>query len=44
MIQKLRVRFVILAMSTLLTVLLVLVGGINIANYTGIVSDQIRGQ
>ena len=42
MIQKLRVRFVILAMSTLLTVLLVLVGGINIANYTGIVSEADR--
>ena len=42
MIQKLRVRFAILAMSTLLTVLLVLVGGINIANYTGIVSEADR--
>ena len=42
MIQKLRVRFVILAMSTLLTVLLVLVGGNNIANYTGIVSEADR--
>lgn len=42
MIQKLRVRFVILAMSTLLTVLLVLVGGINVANYTGIVSEADR--
>ena len=42
MIQKMRVRFVILAMSTLLTVLLVLVGGINIANYTGIVSEADR--
>ena len=42
MIQKLRIRFVILAMSTLLTVLLVLVGGINVANYTGIVSEADR--
>ena len=42
MIQKLRIRFVILAMSTLLTVLLVLVGGINAANYTGIVSEADR--
>lgn len=42
MIQKLRIRFVILAMSTLLAVLLVLVGGINVANYTGIVSEADR--
>ena len=42
MMQRVRVRFVILAMSTLLTVLLVLVGGINIANYTGIVSEADR--
>lgn len=42
MIQKLRIRFVILAMSTLLTVLLVLVGGINVANYTGIVTEAER--
>lgn len=32
----------ILAMSTLLAVLLVLVGGINVANYTGIVSEADR--
>ena len=42
MIRKLRIRFVILAMSTLLAVLLVLVGGINVANYTGIVSEADR--
>lgn len=42
MIQKLRIRFVILAMSTLLAVLVVLVGGINVANYSGIVSDADR--
>ena len=42
MIHKLRIRFVILAMSTLLAVLLVLVGGINVANYTGIVSEADR--
>ncbi len=39
MIQKLRIRFIILAMSTLLAVLLVILGGINIANYSGIVSE-----
>lgn len=42
MIQKLRIRFVMLAMSTLLAVLVVLVGGINVANYSGIVSDADR--
>lgn len=42
MIQKLRIRFIILAMSTLLAVLLVLVGGINAANYSGIVSEADR--
>lgn len=42
MIQKLRVRFIILSMSTLLAVLLALVGGINVANYSGIVSEADR--
>lgn len=42
MIQKLRIRFVTLAMSTLLTVLLVILGGINITNYSGIVSEADR--
>lgn len=42
MIQKLRIRFIILAMSTLLAVLLVLLGGINFANYSGIVSEADR--
>lgn len=42
MIQKLRIRFVILAMSTLLVVLVVLVGGINVANYSGFVSEADR--
>ncbi len=42
MIRKLRIRFVILAMSTLLTVLVVLVGGIYIANYSGFVSEADR--
>lgn len=42
MIQKLRIRFVILAMSTLLAVLVVLVGGINVANYSGFVSEADR--
>ena len=42
MIQKLRIRFIILAMSTLLAVLLVLVGGINVANYSGIISEADR--
>lgn len=42
MIQKLRIRFIILSMSTLLAVLLVILGGINIANYSGIVSEADR--
>ncbi|MDO5545114.1 MAG: HAMP domain-containing sensor histidine kinase [Eubacteriales bacterium] len=42
MIQKLRVRFIILAMSTLLTVLVVLVGGIDLASYRGIVAEADR--
>lgn len=42
MIQKLRIRFIILSMSTLLAVLLVILGGINTANYSGIVSEADR--
>lgn len=42
MIQKLRARFIILSMSTLLVVLVVLVGGINLASYRGIVSEADR--
>ena len=42
MIQKLRIRFIILSMSTLLAVLLVILGGINITNYSGIVSEADR--
>lgn len=42
MIQKLRTRFVILSMSTLLLVLVVLVGGINLASYRGIVLEADR--
>lgn len=42
MIQKLRVRFIFLSMSTLLAVLLVILGGINIANYSGIVTEADR--
>ena len=42
MIQKLRGRFIVLAMSTLLAVLVVLVGGINFASYSGIVSEADR--
>lgn len=42
MIQKLRTRFIILAMATMLTVLVVLVGGINIASFSGIVSEADR--
>ena len=42
MIQKMRIRFVILTMTALLAVLLLILGGINIANYSGIVSDADR--
>ena len=42
MIQKLRLRFILLSMSTLLVVLVVLVGGINVANYSGFVSEADR--
>ena len=42
MIQKMRIRFVILTMTALLAVLLLILGGINIANYRGIVSDADR--
>lgn len=42
MIQKLRVRFIILAMSTLVAMLVTLVGGINLANYRGIVAEADR--
>ena len=39
MIQKMRIRFVILTMSALLTVLVLILGGINIANYSGIIAE-----
>lgn len=42
MIQKLRTRFILLSMSTLLAVLAVLVGGINLASYRSIVSEADR--
>lgn len=42
MIQRLRIRFVILSMSTLLVVLLILVGGINFTSYRGIVLEADR--
>ena len=42
MIQKIRTRFVILSMSTLLVVLVVLVGGINLTSYRGIVLEADR--
>ena len=42
MIQKMRIRFVILTMTALLAVLLLILGGINIANYSGIASDADR--
>lgn len=42
MIQRLRIRFVILSMSTLMVVLLVLVGGINLTSYRGIISEADR--
>ena len=42
MIQKLRIRFILMSMSTLLAVLVVLVGGINIANYSSFVSEADR--
>ena len=42
MIQKMRIRFVILTMTALLAVLLLILGGINIANYSSIASDADR--
>ena len=39
MIQKLRTRFILLSMSTLLAVLAVLVVGINLTSYRSIVSE-----
>ena len=42
MIQKLCTRFILLSMSTLLAVLAVLVGGINLASYRSIVSEADR--
>ena len=42
MIQKMRIRFVILSMSALLAVLLLILGAINITNYTGIVAEADR--
>ena len=42
MIQRLRIRFVMLSMSTLLVVVLVLVGGINFTSYRGIVLEADR--
>ena len=42
MIQKLRTRFILLSMSTLLAVLAVLVGGINLASYRSIESEADR--
>ena len=42
MIQKMRNRFVILSMSALLAVLLLILGAINITNYTGIVAEADR--
>lgn len=43
MIKKLRIRFVLLSMSVLLAVLVVVIGGINIANYASTVqeADQV---
>lgn len=42
MIQKMRIRFVILSMSALLAVLLLILSAINITNYTGIVAEADR--
>lgn len=39
MIQKLRVRFVAASMLSLLLVLLIILGGLNIFNYQSILSD-----
>ena len=39
MIKKLQIRFVLLSMSALLVVLTIIIGGINIVNYNGIVRD-----
>lgn len=42
MIQTLRKRFILLSMSALLAVLLVILGGIHIVSYNGIVSEADR--
>ena len=39
MIRKLRARFIALAMLSLLVVLVVLMGSVNLLNYRGVVQD-----